>query len=276
MIEIDFLVDLAIKAGRAILDVYRTDFSVNRKEDLSPLTLADMQSHRIILDGLNSRYPHIPVVSEEGRPVPYDVRRNWTRFWLVDPLDGTREFVKRNGEFTVNIALVEGTLPVLGLIYIPVAERLFFGDCREGCWEISGGQRRALRVSEPSAEHRLRVVKSRSHPSRGLDTLLELLPDYEVVKRGSALKFCALAAGEADFYPRTGPTSEWDTAAGQAIVTAAGGVVVDFEGSPFPYNKPNIENGPFLAASSYHWLKRTGLLDRARSLMEGEGKLHSG
>jgi len=268
MLDFDFLADLAREAGKAILEVYDTDFEVKRKDDRSPLTLADMRSHRIIADSLRSRYPEIPVLSEEGRDVSFDVRRNWNRFWLVDPLDGTKEFVKRNGEFTVNIALVEGRTPVVGIIHIPVANRLFMADVREGCWEISPDGRRRLEVARPPAPagEAVRIVRSRSHPSPGLEELLSLIPAHEIINRGSALKFCSVASGEADFYPRFGPTWEWDTAAGQAIVTAAGGVMIGLSGEPFVYNKPNLLNGPFIVSSSMEWLRRTGILERAAKL----------
>jgi len=260
------LCNLAKEAGDAILEVYGTEFSVEKKEDHSPLTLADKRSHQIISQGLLARYPDIPVLSEEGKEVPYSARKAWPRFWLVDPLDGTKEFVKRNGEFTINIALIEGTAPLLGLIFIPVSGLLYLADTRQGCWEITGGKRRAVGVAKTPSATPVRVVKSRSHPSPNLEAVLELLPGHEVIKKGSALKFCTVAAGGADFYPRFGPTWEWDTAAGQAIVTAAGGIMVDFKGEPFQYNKPDLLNGPFLVASSFDWLKSVGILDKVASL----------
>lgn len=270
MLDFDFLADIARKAGKAILEVYGTNFEVQRKADHSPLTLADMRSHKIIADALRSRYPRIPLLSEEGREVPFAVRKQWERFWLVDPLDGTKEFVKRNGEFTVNIALIEGQTPVLGIIYIPVADRLFIGDVREGCREIEGGGKpRPLRVAPRSADLPVRIVRSRSHPSAELEKILALLPSHEVVNRGSSLKFCAVAGGEADFYPRLGPTWEWDTAAGQAIVTAAGGVMVDLAGNPFVYNKEDLLNGPFLVSWSMQWLIESGIVERASTLSSG-------
>jgi 3'(2'), 5'-bisphosphate nucleotidase len=263
---LEFLGKLAKEAGKAILEVYETDFAVERKEDSSPLTLADRRSHQIITAGLQSEYPQIPVLSEEGKEVLYAARKGWPRFWLVDPLDGTKEFVKRNGEFTVNIALIEGTTPIMGVIYLPVPDRLFVADIRTGCREILQGEVRTLQVGSSSPESTVRVLKSRSHPSSNLEALLETLPSYESVTRGSALKFCAIAAGEADFYPRLGPTWEWDTAAGQAIVTAAGGVMFALNGEPFTYNKPNLVNGPFLVAANLPWLKQSGILDRAASV----------
>jgi 3'(2'), 5'-bisphosphate nucleotidase len=264
--DLDFLGNLARKAGEAILEVYDTDFEVERKEDSSPLTLADQRSHRLIAAELQSRYPDIPVLSEEGKEAPYHVRKAWPSFWLVDPLDGTKEFVKRNGEFSVNIALIEGTTPVIGVIYLPVLDRLYVAHIRQGCREIAQGKSRRLRVGDSLPAGTIRVLKSRSHPSPNLEALLEILPSHESVIRGSALKFCAIAAGEADFYPRLGPTWEWDTAAGQAIVSAAGGVMVDLDGKPFTYNKPNLVNGPFLVASSGAWLKQSGILEKALKL----------
>lgn len=266
MLDFDFIAGIAVKAGKAILEVYGTDFDVSRKEDKSPLTLADTRSHAIIADSLLDRYPDIPVLSEEGKEVAFEIRRNWDRFWLVDPLDGTKEFVKRNGEFTVNIALVENHTPIVGVIYIPVTGRLFVGDVREGCWELSNGTHRRLKVAEIPVNGPVRIVRSRSHPTPGLDALLSLIPSYEIVNRGSSIKFCAVAEGEADFYPRFGPTWEWDTAAGHAIVTAAGGVMLDLSAKPFVYNKQNLLNGPFIVSSSMQWLRRTGILETASKL----------
>ena len=263
MWDFDFLSETVRKAGKAILEVYGTNFDVQCKEDHSPLTLADQRSHRIIVDSLRSRYPEIPVLSEEGKAVPFENRKGWERFWLVDPLDGTKEFVKRNGEFTINVALIEGAAPVLGIIYIPVQDRLFLAEVGEGCRVVAEGGSRPLRVAEGMPKGPIRIVRSRSHPSAGLEELLSLMPEHEIINRGSALKFCSVANGEADFYPRFGPTWEWDTAAGQAIVTAAGGVMLDLSGEPFLYNKQNLLNGPFLVSSSLQWLIHSGVLDRA-------------
>lgn len=264
--DFDFLVEVAREAGRVILEVYGTEFEVTQKQDHSPVTLADMRSNAIIEASLRDRFPDIPVLSEEGRETPFEVRRKWDRFWLVDPLDGTKEFIKRNGEFTVNIALVQGRTPVVGIIYIPVSDRAYVGQVGEGCWEISSGGRKKLTVAPISAKTPVRVLRSRSHPTPGLEHLLSLIPSYEVFNRGSALKFCSVAGGEADFYPRFGPTWEWDTAAGQAIVTAAGGVMLDLSGNPFLYNKENLLNGPFLVSASLEWLRKTGILEAASKL----------
>ena len=273
MLDFDFVTTIAREAGKAIMEVYDTDFEVNRKDDKSPLTLADVRSHRIIADSLRTRYPDIPVLSEEGKEVPFEIRRNWDRFWLVDPLDGTKEFVKRNGEFTVNIALVENHTPVLGIIYIPVTGRLFVGNVPEGCWEITGAGRRKLRVAQmPALGAPVRILRSRSHPTPQLDEFLSVISSYQITNRGSSIKFCAVAEGEADFYPRFGPTWEWDTAAGQAIVTAAGGVMLDLSGKPFVYNKQNLLNGPFIVSSSMEWLRKTGILETASRLHSKKGE----
>ena len=266
MLDFDFLAGIAREAAQAIMEVYDTDFAVERKDDHSPLTLADKRSHSIIVDRLRYRYPDIPVLSEEGNEVPFEIRRHWDRFWLVDPLDGTKEFVKRNGEFTVNIALVEDPTPVVGIILIPVTGRLFMADVREGCWEITGSGHRSLKVAQVSSKEPVRVVRSRSHPTRALHDFLSLIPSYRIINRGSALKFCDVAGGEADFYPRFGPTWEWDTAAGQAIVTAAGGIMLDLSGKPFIYNKEKLLNGPFIVSSSMEWLGRTGILKMASKM----------
>lgn len=240
---------LAVEAGRKILEVYATDFSVDYKDDSSPLTRADRMSHEVIVDGLSSAFPDIPVVSEESLALAdYETRKGWSRFWLVDPLDGTKEFVKRNGEFTVNIALVEGIHPILGVLHVPVSGKLYYGSVEGGAWRGSvdnlTGER--IGVSGVSCGEPLVVVKSRSHPSPELEEFLSGISVKDDVSAGSALKFCLVADGTADLYPRFGPTWEWDTAAGQAIVEAAGGEVVDPDGKRLEYNKPVIKNGKFI------------------------------
>ena len=269
MIEFDFLLKLIAEASEAILDVYKTDFTVECKEDHSPVTVADRRSHEIISRGLIAAYPDIPVLSEEGSSIPHHERKGWRRFWLVDPLDGTKEFVKKNGEFAINIALVEGDTPVIGVIGIPVTGAVYAGCRDEGCWEIIGDRSRRVRVADAPAGRPVRITKSRSHPSPNMGAILALMPSQELITMGSAIKFCKMAAGEADFYPRLGVTCEWDTAAGQAIVTAAGGVMVDPRGEPLRYNKPSLTNGPYFIASSLDWLERTGILKTARSLEVG-------
>ena len=243
------VVSLAISAGRAILDVYETDFEVAAKDDESPLTRADMAAHQRIVAGLRELTPDIPVISEEGGLPEFEARREWLRYWLVDPLDGTREFVSRNGEFTVNIALIEDHRPVLGVVHVPVMHKTYIGCTGAGAeLRDADGTRTAIRVAIESASP-VRVVGSRSHRGSSLDGFLELLGDFEMVPMGSSLKFCLVAEGVADVYPRLGPTSEWDTAAAQAVVEQAGGTVQTLDGEPLAYNtKADILNPRFLVA----------------------------
>lgn len=248
----DAVIDIALHAGTAILEVYdRADHQVESKDDDSPLTAADRASHAVIDRGLRELTPKIPVLSEEGRDIPWAERRQWQRFWLVDPLDGTKEFIKRNGEFTVNIALVEDGRPVFGVIYAPALDMLYVGQVGGEAWKRGAdGVRQPLRVRKPAAGEGHAVVKSRSHPSGELAEYLATIQVADSVPVGSSLKFCAVAEGRATLYPRFGPTMEWDTAAGQAIVEAAGGRVVTAEdpGQTLPYNKENLLNGYFIVS----------------------------
>ncbi len=244
---------IARRAGEAILEVYQEeDHGVVVKSDDSPLTRADLASHRIIAAALAELTPEIPVLSEEGAGRDYDERRHWHRFWLVDPLDGTKEFIRRNGEFTVNIALIADGAPVLGVVHVPVLARTFSGAEGLGAWrqdgaEVDGepGQRQAIRAAGTGGGD-LAVAASRSHPGPLLAAFLDRLPDHRLVSMGSSLKLCMVAEGGTDLYPRLGPTMEWDTAAAHAVVTAAGGRVVDFEGYPLRYNKQDLHNPYFI------------------------------
>ncbi|HHQ14291.1 MAG TPA: 3'(2'),5'-bisphosphate nucleotidase [Chromatiales bacterium] len=229
------VIDIARAAGREILAIYESDFEVETKADHSPLTAADSAAHRLIVARLNELTPDIPVWSEESAAIPYSERAGWTRFWLVDPLDGTKEFIKRNGEFTVNIALVEGHEPVLGIVHVPVSGRDYFGARGHGAFLDSGGEPQPIHVQRPAADP-VRVVGSRSHRGASLEHFLQKLGPHEIVPMGSSLKLCLVASGDADVYPRLGPTSEWDTAAAQAVVECAGGFVVDLDGHPLRYN----------------------------------------
>jgi 3'(2'), 5'-bisphosphate nucleotidase len=241
------VIALAQRAGDAILEVYAGQFEVAAKEDSSPLTQADLRSHHIIHEGLRALTPHIPVLSEEGGEVAFEQRRGWDRFWLVDPLDGTKEFVSRNGEFTVNIALIEQGAPVLGVVLAPVKDTLYYGAFGLGAHRRRDGRLERINVRTPAASP-LRIVGSRSHRGDSLERLLPRLAPYEFVAVGSSIKFCLVAEGSADFSPRFGPTSEWDTAAAQAILEAAGGAVVQVDGAPLRYNtKAALLNPHFLA-----------------------------
>lgn len=239
--------DLARRAGVEILAVYAQTFEVTHKADHSPLTLADMRAHEIIVRGLQELTPDIPVLSEEASDIPYETRREWHRYWLVDPLDGTKEFVSRNGEFTVNIALVEHHAPVLGVVHVPVSDTTYAGDVDSGAVRQTGiASAVEITVRVPASEP-LRVVGSRSHGAN-LDQHLTGLGPHTLLSVGSSLKFCLVAEGNADFYPRFGPTSEWDTAAAQAVVEAAGGAVITTDGTPLRYNrKADLLNPHFLA-----------------------------
>lgn len=248
---------IAIDAGRAILEVYERAFEVTHKADHSPLTEADLASHRIIRDALARLTPDIPLLSEESAEIGFDIRSRWTEYWLVDPLDGTKEFVNRNGEFTVNIALIRGHDPVLGVVHVPVSGVTYTGVVGSGATRRSAGGvpihgpnhapiHAPIHVKVPCADP-VRVVGSRSHANPALTKYLEPLGDYELVSMGSSLKFCLLAEGAADFYPRLGPTSEWDTAAAHAVVLAAGGRIVTLQGRPLQYNlKESFLNPEFL------------------------------
>lgn len=240
---------IAESAGRAILDVYGTDFEVEAKADSSPITEADRSANEVIRAALAALPGERPILSEEARTVPWEVRRNWREYWLVDPLDGTKEFIQRNGQFTVNIALVRAGRPVLGVVHVPVSGVTYGGLVGQGAWRRTrDGAQQAIRV-RPLDGGPVRVVGSRSHRGPDLDGYLERLGHHEMVPMGSSLKFCIVAEGNADVYPRLGPTSEWDTAAAEAVLIAAGGQVVASDGQPMAYNKgPDLLNPWFIAS----------------------------
>jgi 3'(2'), 5'-bisphosphate nucleotidase len=246
---LDAVAGIAETAGRTILDVYETDFAVDAKADASPITEADRRAHDVIRAGLAALPGERPILSEEARAVPWEVRRHWRDYWLVDPLDGTKEFIQRNGQFTVNIALVRAGRPLLGVVHVPVSGVTYGGIVGHGAWRRTrGGEKLAIHV-QPLGDRPVRVVGSRSHRGPDLDGYLERLGPHEMVPMGSSLKFCIVAEGNADVYPRLGPTSEWDTAAAEAVLTAAGGRVVASDGQPIAYNKgPDLLNPWFIAS----------------------------
>jgi len=251
------VVALAEDAGHAILEVYSTDFDVQQKDDESPLTQADLAAHRWIDAGLRALTPDIPIISEEAGLPAFSERSQWTRYWLIDPLDGTKEFVNRNGEFTVNIALIDNHRPVLGVVRVPVQDKTYVGCEGLGAQRRDGTSTPVSIAVNPTAASPARIVGSRSHRGASLDAYLESLGDYDMVPMGSSLKFCVIAEGTADLYPRLGPTSEWDTAAAQAVVEQAGGSVVTLDGKPMKYNtKDDILNPYFFVtgASDRDWL----------------------
>ncbi|MGD9598245.1 MAG: 3'(2'),5'-bisphosphate nucleotidase CysQ [Steroidobacteraceae bacterium] len=246
---LDRVAAIARRAGEEILAVYaRQDAGVSAKADHSPLTLADLRAHRVIVEALEALTPGIPVLSEESSELrPFAERALWPRYWLVDPLDGTKEFLSRNGEFTVNIALIEGHAPVLGVVHVPVRATTYSGLPGTGAWRQGGeGAAEPIRA-RPQAASPVRVVGSKSHRGDSLDGFLARLGAHELVPVGSSLKFCLVAEGAADVYPRLGPTCEWDTAAAQAVACGAGARVLTLDGSPLAYNaKPDILNPHFI------------------------------
>jgi len=242
--------EIAQNAGRRILDVYERDFAVDEKKDGSPLTEADRLSNEAIMEGLHALTPNLPVLSEEAAAAAYVERKNWSRFWLVDPLDGTKEFVNRNGEFTVNIALIDGHRPVLGVVYVPALGLSYYACMGRGAYrQKTDAPARELKV-RPYAGTKPMIVASRSHAGDALKEFLSRVGDHELVSMGSSLKLCLVAEGTADVYPRLGPTMEWDTAAAQCIVEVAGGRVVDCANAPLRYNKENLLNPWFLVCGA--------------------------
>jgi len=237
------------RAAKAIIDIYGDDdIAKTLKTDASPLTEADLRSHRILETELGALTPGVPVLSEESTAVDYAERRGWRCFWLIDPLDGTKEFLARNDEFTVNVALIVDHEPALGVVGVPAKGIVYTGVSGAGAARIEGdGAPTAIMTRRPPPSL-LRVVGSRSHRGTSLDALLERLGPHELVAVGSALKFCIVAEGAADFYPRLSPTSEWDTAAAHAVLAAAGGAVTTLAGEPLRYNtKAELLNPSFLA-----------------------------
>jgi 3'(2'), 5'-bisphosphate nucleotidase len=241
------IIAIARDASAAIMEVYAEDFQVEHKADHSPLTRADLAAHRIIADGLSRLTPELPLLSEEGASIPWGTRQDWHAYWLVDPLDGTREFVKRNGEFTVNIALIEGHQPVFGVIMAPVTGTIWHAEAGRRALRRDGENDRELRTRHPAVAP-LRVAASRSHRDPRTQAVLDRLPGAQTVPLGSSLKFCHIAEGALDLYPRFGHTCEWDTAAGQCILEAAGGALLAPDGRAFRYNRrESLLNGDFIA-----------------------------
>jgi len=250
----------AVEAGEVIMDVYaRDDFNVSLKGDESPLTAADLASHHLIDEQLVRLSPDLPILSEESDTVDWHTRRQWQTYWLVDPLDGTKEFIERNGEFTVNIALIDRGVPVLGVIYAPVQELLYSGihsPQLSRAEKVEQGQRQPLQVKPREAGQTWLMLGSRHHHSTAVDDYLKDYQPFDLVPVGSSLKFGVLAEGRAHQYPRMGPTGEWDTAAGQAILEAAGGAVIDFHTrQPLRYNqKASLLNPDFIATADLEGL----------------------
>lgn len=257
-VDIAMIVAIARGAGAEILEVYHSgDVKARSKADDSPLTEADLRAHRHIVGALAQLTPDIPILSEEGGEISFDVRRQWPRYWLIDPLDGTKEFLSRNGEFTVNIALIEAGRPVLGVVHVPVSGVSYWGSVG-GAWRADPAELpRKISVRQETGPV-IKIAGSRSHRGDSLDRFLAAIGPHEFMAMGSSLKFCLVAEGVADLYPRLGPTSEWDTAAAQAVVEAAGGLVLTLAGESLRYNtKSELLNPHFLVCGSQKrdWLR---------------------
>ena len=239
--------EAALAAGNKILEIYGSgDFSIEAKTDNSPLTLADKAAHSAILSILDET--ELPILSEEGIDIPFETRSTWEYFWMVDPLDGTKEFIKKNGEFTVNIALIHRQKPVLGVVYAPVLDEMYWAIAGQGSFREVGDITEQISISANTiTDQSLRVVASRSHMSEETQNYVDTLRNPQIVSKGSSLKFLLVASGQADVYPRFGPTMEWDTAAADIIVTEAGGkVLLEDQVTPLSYNKENLLNPHFL------------------------------
>jgi len=252
--DTDFLkaVDLALRAGAAVLTIYEDgrDFGVEQKGDNSPLTLADKESHAIIAQGLKEAFPGMPVLSEEGKSIPYEERKNWSSYWLVDPLDGTKEFINRNGEFTINIALMEGNYPVAGVVFAPAIDRLYYSGKQTGAFKrIGDGEPVPIRA-DVNPKDGVVAAQSRSHASPEEIEFLKKFNVLNTIQVGSSLKFCMIAEGKAHIYPRFGPMMEWDTAAGHAVVEKAGGLVRTWSGDAVPYNTESLKHKGMIVSST--------------------------
>lgn len=251
---------LARKTSDAILDIYQKSrqFEVQAKQDASPLTQADILAHEILVAGLKQLTPDIPIISEEGGNIPFAVRQQWPRYWLLDPIDGTKEFIKHTGEFAISIALIEQHQPVMGIIYVPVTDTLFYAIVGQGAFkqEINQPARRLQKVI--TANHKTRIALGHHYKLIKLNDIFSKLDEIEIIRIGSCvLKFCLLAEGKIDLYPRLGPTAEWDTAAGQIILSEVGGATVNLTGEPLTYNKKDsLLNPSFIAVGDPQILKK--------------------
>ena len=252
-VDLNKIVAIAIAAGQEILAIYRQDdFGERIKSDNSPLTEADIASHQLITQQLQKLTPAIPILSEESADIPWAVRKSWHRYWLIDPLDGTKEFIKRNGEFTVNIAFIDNHKPVLGVVHAPVLDTTWVGEKGGSAIKIQAGEQKKINVIPHVSGQPWKVVGSRTHAGDSLTAYLASLGPYELISMGSSIKLCLVAEGKAELYPRLGPTSEWDTAAAHAVVNAAGGEVVIAEnGQPLLYNtKDSLLNPHFVVQAA--------------------------
>ena len=255
---LDPVIKIAYQAGKQIMEIYDQDFSVEHKSDKTPVTEADMAAHHVIDEGLAALTPDLPILSEESKPTPFSERSQWSSYWLIDPLDGTREFIKRNGEFTVNIALIENHEPVIGVVYAPVVGVLYYAARGQGAFKQSSLDKPKPIHVQDKCRTKVIVAGSRSHQSEEFKSFVAKLDDYEIISMGSALKSCLVAEGAADLYARLGLTSEWDTAAAQCVVEEAGGLLTLTNMQPMRYNtKESLLNPHFFVFGdkSIDWSK---------------------
>lgn len=250
------VIQVAYQAGKAIMEVYDSGFLIEEKSDQTPVTEADMAANKIIESSLKELTPHLPILTEETKPTPFSERQTWPRYWLIDPLDGTREFIKRNGEFTVNIALIDGDESVLGVVYAPVKGVLYYAAKGQGAFKQNSTSDPEPISVKTKCTGKTVVACGRSHPTKEIKSFLSHLGAHEVIRVGSALKSCMVAEGKADLYPRLGPTCEWDTAAAQCVVEEAGGAIVDTNMQRLRYNtKDDLLNPHFFVVGdlSINW-----------------------
>jgi 3'(2'), 5'-bisphosphate nucleotidase len=270
-IDIHKINSIAQKAGDEIMKIYQQDFEVDYKADNSPITKADIKSNEIITESLKDLHPEIPILSEENKQISYKIRKNWEYFWLIDPLDGTKEFVKTNGEFTVNIALIYKNMPVLGIVYAPALNLIYYAQKDRGAFKQEKNKKpQRLPIYNHIRNDILKVVVSKSHynqeTKKFVDNLKNQYEKIEFINIGSSLKFCLIAEGKADIYPRLAPTMEWDTAAGQAVVEEAGGEVVKFKiKTSLKYHKEDLLNPWFITKGSNMINNLTGRKQNAKT-----------
>jgi 3'(2'), 5'-bisphosphate nucleotidase len=242
---------IADAASEKVMSIYMTDFKVDYKADESPITAADIASHNAIVEGLSNLSQDIPILSEEGAEIPWSERKHWQRFWLIDPIDGTKDFTQRTGEFTVNIALIENGEPILGVVTAPALKEAYWGLRGEGAYKRDNtGHVQRISVAPPGEAKR--VVASKNHLNEDTKAFIDKLGAHELVQAGSSLKFCKIAEGHADIYPRLAPTCEWDTGAAHAVLLAAGGKVETLEGKPLQYGKEDVLNPHFVASGDWY------------------------
>ena len=242
---------IADAASEKVMSIYMTDFKVNYKADESPITAADIASHNVIVEGLSNLSQDIPILSEEGAEIPWSERKHWQRFWLIDPIDGTKDFTQRTDEFTVNIALIENGEPILGVVTAPALKEAYWGLRGQGAYKRDNtGHVQRITVAEPGEAKR--VVASKNHLNEDTKAFIDKLGAHELVQAGSSLKFCKIAEGHADIYPRLAPTCEWDTGAAHAVLLAAGGKVETLEGKPLQYGKEDVLNPHFIASGDWY------------------------